>query len=455
MNRYTTNIFSYLYILSIIFFISCVSNNKEKTTITILGENSSNLRAMEALKSEYEKKNNVTIDFKPNTFENTVNKANQDFTNKTGQYDIVLLYNFSLSSFVRNKFVYKLSELEDEIPDSLRSFEKDLFPNAWKEVGYYYKNPDKPTSGITQIGYPFAANTKVMVYNKKLFNNETNREAYKIKYEEELSVPKDWNQFKRVAEFFTKNNMLTDKNTYGVCMQGATGGWLYYEFCNYLFGLGGSVMDKQYGWEGNQTTDINLTSPESINATEFYVSMKKYNAGNYLTVDQNEQLKIIREGNVAMAFVWSDFLYELAYDENGNINPTYGFVPIPGNKSALAGGSFYINKQSKKPLDALKYIISLMQVENQIALAKIGLCSPLRTTYNSPEMQDIPYNNALKQSLERGVYMFEAGPDADLISQTLTKYIQELWQGEISVKQALDNAQAEIEIGRIEIYKNL
>ena len=455
MNKYSKKIFSSLLFLSVVFFNGCDSNNNEKTTITILGENSSNLQAMEVLKSEYEKKNNVTIDFKPNTFENAFNKANQDFANKTGQYDIVLQYNFSLSSFVRNKFVYQLSELEDKIPDSLRSFEKDLFPNAWKEVGYYYKNPENPTSEITQIGYPFAANTMVMVYNKELFNNEKNKKAFKIKYKEELLVPKDWNQFIKVAEFFTKENMQIDKNTYGVCMQGAIGGWLYYEFCNYLYGLEGSVMNKQYGWEGNQTTDLNLTSTESIKATEFYISMKEYNAGNYLTVDQNEQLKIIREGNVAMAFVWSDYLYGLAYDENGNANSTYGFVPIPGNKSALAGGSFYINQQSKNPVEALKYIMSLMQEENQIALAKIGLCSPLRTTYNSPEMQNIPYNDALKQSLERGIYMFEAGPEADLINQTLTKYIQELWQGKISVKQALYHAQDEIETGRIEIYKNL
>ena len=142
MTNFVKHSISTLLFLIVLFLLGCGSNHKEKITITVLGENSSNLQAMEALKGEYEKQNNIIIDFKPNTFENAFNKANQDFANKTGKYDIVLQYNFSLSSFVRNNYVYRLSELAKDIPDSLKSFEKNFFPNAWKEVGFYYQNHD-------------------------------------------------------------------------------------------------------------------------------------------------------------------------------------------------------------------------------------------------------------------------------------------------------------------------
>ena len=124
-----------------IFLTSCNSCNKKQVTLTVLGENSSNLQAMEALKGDYEKNSNVKIEFKPNTFEDAFSKANQDFANKTGLYDIVLQYNFSLSSFVRNGYVSNIDELSKGIPADQKSFESDLFPNAWQEVGYYYKNP--------------------------------------------------------------------------------------------------------------------------------------------------------------------------------------------------------------------------------------------------------------------------------------------------------------------------
>lgn len=430
-------------------FFSC--ENRNEVTITVLGENSSNLQAMEALKGDYEKKSNVKIEFKPNTFEDAFNKANQDFANKTGLYDIVLQYNFSLSSFVRNNYVLNIDELSKDIPLSQKSFESDLFPNAWQEVGYYYKNPSKPSEGTMKVGYPFAANSMLLVYNKEMFENADNIVAYKRKYNEELTVPTDWVHYKRVADFFTN----TDKKTFGVCLQGAAGGWLYYEYCNFLYGMGGTVFDKQRGWEGDANTRIELTSSEAIMATNYYKSLKPFNAGNYTTIDATEQIKLLKKGNIAMGIVWSDYLYNFTFDINGTVDKRFGFAPIPGNKSALAGGCFYINKQSKNPKEAVKYVMSLMQKSSQIALAKKGLCSPLKSTYVDAEVQKIPYSNALKRSLERGVYMFEACPESDLVSQTITNYLQQFWDDKLTAEEALTKANEDIKKGRVEIYKTL
>jgi multiple sugar transport system substrate-binding protein len=429
-------------------FNSC---NQKQVTITVLGENSSNLQAMEALKGDYEKDSNVKIEFKPNTFEDAFSKANQDFANKTGLYDIVLQYNFSLSSFVRNGYVFNIDELSKSIPEAQKSFESDLFPNAWQEIGYYYQNPSKPSEGTIKVGYPFAANTMLLIYNKEMFDNEANKAEYKKKYNEELVVPIDWDHYKRVAEFFTN----PDKNTFGVCMQGAAGGWLYYEYCNFLYGMGGTVFEKERGWEGDENTPIKISSPEAIAATIFYKSLKPFNAGNFMTIDATEQTKLLKNGNIAMGIVWSDYLYNFTFDGSGNTDRRFGFAPIPGNKSALAGGSFYINIQSKNSQEAIKYVMSLMQKPTQIALAKKGLCSPLKSIYDDTGVQRIPYINALKISLNRGVYMFEAGPESDLVNQTLTNYLQQFWDDKLTAEQALTKANEDIAKGRADIYKAL
>ncbi|MBS1661845.1 MAG: extracellular solute-binding protein [Bacteroidetes bacterium] len=419
--------------------------------MTILGENSSNLQAMEALKGNYEKDSNVKIDFKPNTFEDAFNKANQDFANGTGIYDIVLQYNFSLSSFVRNGYVYNIDELSKDISTEQKQFENDLFPNAWQEVGYYYKNPAVPSEGTIKIGYPFAANTMVLVYNREMFENADNKALYKKTYKEELTVPTDWQQYRRVAKFFTNPG----KKTFGVCLQGAGGGWLYYEYCDFLFGMGGTVFEKQRGWEGEANTPLKITSPEAVAATDFYKSLKPYNAGNFTAIDATEQTKLMKNGNIAMAFVWSDYLYGFTFAEGGKADDQFGFTTLPGSKSPLAGGCYYINKKAKHPQEALKYVISLMQNQNQVALAKKGLCSPLKSTYDDPEVQKIPYASALKNSLQRGVYMFEAGPESDLVNQALTNYLQQLWADKLTTKEALEHASEDIIKGREEIYKKL
>lgn len=432
-----------------LFFFSCNSNHG-KPTITVLGENSSNLQSMQSLKGEYEKQHNIEIDYKPNTFEDAFNKANQDFSNQSGQYDIVLQYNFSLSNFVRNKYVYLYDELADKIPADQKSFEADLFPNAWKEVGYYYRNIDNPADGIVKVGYPFAANTMLLAYNRELFNAPQNKAAYLAKYNEELAVPTTWEQYYRIAEFFTDRSA----NRYGVCMHGAGGGWLYYEWCQYLQGFGGKVMDKEFGWMGDENTPVNINSDSAKKATLYFLSLKPFNAGGFSNTDGNEQIKIMKSGNVAMCLIWSDYVRGLTY-KGLDIDHRFGVAPVPGKKSMLAGGAFFINKQTKHPKEAFQYIVNLLQKDNQIKLIQNGLCSPLKTAYDSPELQGIPYLKALKESLGRGEYALEAGPDADPISSTITTYMQKVWDGNMDIDKALEQAQQEVITNRISIFKEL
>ncbi len=423
-------------IFTLLFLFSCEDKPK---TITIIGEDSSNLQAMESQKSEFEKANKANISYKAYSFDEAFNKSNLDFINKTGLYDIVLQYNFSLSSFVKNDFVADLNKLKSDNNIINSDFESQLFNNAWKEVGYYYKDATNPDEGIKLVGYPFAANTMLLVYNSEMFSNSDNQIRFKEKYNRDLSVPKTWEEYYQVAEFFTTDN------SYGVCIEGAEGGWLYYELMNYVFGQGGTIMDKQYGWESTKDSKVLINSEQNINALKYYLSLKPFNAGNYNTVDASSKIELIEKGNVAMSIVWSDYIYGLSYDETKSLRNKFGFAPIPGDKSALAGGSFYINKMSKNKDIAIAYVNDLMQPKTQIELAKNGLCSPLKSTYSNAEVKQIPYSDALYQSLNRGVYMFEAGPDADVISQTITKYVQQIWKGEISVEDGLNAAQEEVE----------
>ena len=444
----------YNHLKSIIASISIIGllascNNKENK-ITIIGENSSSIQSMQALQPEYEKSSGVKLDFKPNSFEDAFNKSNQDFANKTGLYDLVLQYNFSLSSFVRNNYVYKLDELKKESSNKNYDFESDIFPNVWKEVGYYYKNPTTPNDNESEvISYPFAANTMMLVYNQDLFNDPLQKKNFLTKYGRELTVPTDMQSFKQVAEFFTQ----PDKGLKGVCLQGSTGGWLYYEWCSFLQGFDGKVLDKNQGWQGNANTPVLLANEKGIAATEFYTSLKPFNAGNFVTTDGVEQRNIIKKGNVAMGIIWSDYSWGLIDDGNGKIDKRFAFAPTPGNKSMIAGGSYFVNKQSKHSKEAFQYMTYLLKKETQVKMIQKGLCAPTKSAYDAPEAQKVPYVPALKTSLLRAEYMLEAGPDADLINNVITTYIQKIWNNEIGVQEGLNAAKAQIEKERKPLFQ--
>lgn len=438
-----------LVLLIAVFSLYSCNLNEPKTTITILGENASSLQAMESLEADYESRHqNIDLSFKPNSFDDAFTKANQDFANGTGLYDIVLQYNFSLASFVENDYVYNLDEVFEKVnvPDSLRTFEKDIFPEAWKEVGYYQNSK---TGEIEKIGYPFATNTNVLVYNKKLFEDEQNKADYKKLYGKDLSVPTTWEDFYNIAKFFTQ----PENNLHGVCLQGADT-WVYGEFVNFLFGMGGKVMDKQYGWQGGKNTPILLNTPEALNALKFYRSLKEFNSGTYSNVDMFEQSKIMKEGKTAMGLQWSDALYPSFSTENG-FNPDFGFAPIPGNVSILTGGTYFINKKTKNLPEVIDYIIDLMQYKNQVKLAEKGLCSPLKTVYENPEVKKLPYTDAVKTSLERGIYMMEAGIETNIITEVMSNYLQKAWLGETTPEQALAKMQEEIELKRARLYNQI
>jgi multiple sugar transport system substrate-binding protein len=427
------------FLIASLLLVSC-TNTEEK--LTIIGENSSSIQSMQTLQMEYEEEAGIKLDFKPNSFEDAFNKSNQDFANKTGLYDIVLQYNFSLSSFVRNNYVYKLDELKKESINSAYDFENDIFPNVWKEVGYYYKNPANPNVNESEvISYPFAANTMMLVYNQELFNDPEQKKNFQTKYGRELTVPADMSSFKQVAEFFTQ----PDKDLKGVCLQGATGGWLYYEWCSFLQGFDGKVLDKDQGWQGDENTPVLLANEKGIMATEFYKSLKPYNAGNFVTTDGVEQRNIIKKGNVAMGIIWSDYSWGLIDEGNGNLDKRFAFAPTPGTKSMIAGGAYFVNKQSNHAKEAFEYMTYLLKKETQIKMIQEGLCAPTKSAYDAPEAQAVPYIPALKSSLLRAEYMLEAGPDADLINNVITTYIQKIWNNEIAVDEGLNAAKEQIE----------
>ena len=155
-----------------------------------------------------------------------------------------------------------------------------------------------------------------------------------------------------------------------------------------------------------------------------------------------------------MAIMWSDYAFDLIYDEGINHVDDFGFVPIPGDVSMLAGGLYYINRNSPEPEAAASFINYLMERPQQVALAQRGLASPLRSVYSDHEVAKIPYAEALRTSLDRGIYMNEAAPDAVLISEAITQQLQRIWTGQVSVAAGLAQAALQIQDRRAAAFRD-
>lgn len=418
------------------FFLKDKSPSEDN--ILILGEDSSNLKAYRSLTDEFSANAGVKVAYEATTFEQAVQKADADFRTGKGGYDIVLQYNFSLAPYVRNGYVVRIDDVFSPSDLTNRKVGDGFFENALRETSFYYSDPHDPKSSIEQFGFPFAANTMLLVYNKDLFENPVFRKKYRDETGKDLELPTEWDDYLRVADFFSR----VKPGIKGVCMQGAPGGWLYYELANYLFSMGTGTSSKRYGWEEDIPRTIATSRNEEV--LRYYKKLYSTSPEDFFIVDAPKQQQVMLEGKTAMAIMWSDYVQPLAENTKNNKSVRFGFAPIPGRVSGLAGGAFYINRKSRNLQAASTFILYALEPDNQTKLIKKGLCSAVKSAYTDDVMAQVPYARALRDSLERGIFMFEAGMDAEIISTAITTYVQKFIRGEISESEALKLVEEEI-----------
>ena len=427
--------------LTLVASTSC-TRSSPRPKIVVLGEDFSNTSALERFREEDEKALGVDLEFVKNTFDVFNQKANADLASGTGLYDVILHYSSVLTTYGRNRWVLTVEEQKSLFPEGDYSFEGDIFPEVWRDSSFVrLRDGAEPVA----LGYPFCGNTMVLVYNRQLFEDPNARADFLKAHKRNLQPPATWQEFREVAEFFTDRQ----RKSYGVVLQGASGSPLYWEWVNFAFGLGDGVMAKRYGWDGTPTTPLLLTSPRTVKATEFYLSLRPFNAGDFFSTGQAEQQEIMKSKDVAMAIMWSDSLFALV---DGGSGSRFGFAPVPGGKSLIGGGTFFINRKSAHARDAVRYVARAMQRRAQVAYMSQGLTSALSTAYSEPAVTKLPYSRAVLESLERAQYMLESGPDAGLILSEVEKAVQGSWRGEATAAVALAGAQEAIEAQRVGLF---
>lgn len=160
-------------VIAAVVFVATVlirDKNKPPVIITVLGEDSSNLAAYASLAEDFAERTGISVNFESATFEQALVKADADFRSGMGRYDIVLQYNFSLAPYVRNNYVAATRDVFSPSTLADRELTARLFPNTLLETCYYYRDYGNRSSPPEQFGFPFAANTMLLVYNKTLFD---------------------------------------------------------------------------------------------------------------------------------------------------------------------------------------------------------------------------------------------------------------------------------------------
>lgn len=388
-------------------------------TVNVLSVVAPQFSAHEARLAEFEAATGISVKYQYAPFSSTREKLTAELVAKTDQYDVLSAMD------IWGPSLYNLFE-----PLNTRIAEKKIdmvarYPNAHLRAAR-----DGLGEGANYLGFPLRGHVQLMFYRKDIFNKLG------------LKAPDTWDQMVEAGKVIQSKTDLA-----GVAMYyGKTGGQNLMIWMNYLWGMGGSLIDAQ----GNPV----FNSPQGIAATHAYLDVllkHKVAPAASAAFNETDAVNSMAQGKSAMVPVWWWRYASLTDPKTSTLNADQvGFVPLPSmpgkDNTTYTNTWFYgINRNSKRKDAAMEYLAWLTQpeIERDLLLDKsknevvaVQTSNLLNADVNK---RFDGMHRAAAQSLKgaHGVPLFAQWPQfSDLLEAT----INELASGQGDVKSALDNA---------------
>lgn len=220
-------------------------------------------------------------------------------------------------------------------------------------------------------GLPYYQFTPGLVYRADLFEHPNEMAAFKQKYGYALDVPQTYDQFRDIAEFFTRKtgDTLGDKTLthdfYGVGIQAGRYTNIFDDVNNIAWVFGGdSVLDD--GTQG-------VTAPEFVKAVEFYCSLVPFAPEGSLSGQYDYVVGQLNSGIIAMTSLYLDQWANCIRTEDEIEGAEIQAAALPGGGICNAGAfSIGVAKTSKHIDESWEFVKYITGYEAQYEFAKSG-----------------------------------------------------------------------------------
>ncbi|MFC7397383.1 ABC transporter substrate-binding protein [Chelatococcus sp. GCM10030263] len=235
------------------------------------------------------------------------------------------------------------------------------------------------TLGDKMMGVTVATSDQALAYRKDLFENPEEQAAFKAKYGYDLKPPETYEQYRDVAEFFTrkKGEMLAgkvlDNDFYGLVNSNKKGTYLWHDYENQLMAFGAEVCKPD-------TLQAGLMSPASIEAAEYYKSLIPFWPPGHNNMTSGETTSLFADGRVAMTIEYFDrVVYTIGKGEGAVKASQLGYTFPPTKKDNPRGlnhpyragpAVISIFSRSKNKEAAYKLLEAAASLDAQIDMAR-------------------------------------------------------------------------------------
>jgi len=262
------------------------------------------------------------------------------------------------------------------------------------------------------LAFPASGMVWMTQYRADFLENEEEKANFKAKYGYDLAAPKTWDQYRDIAEFFTRKKgemaggKVLENDFYGTSqaysrVQGA----ITHDYFPIMRSFGGDYWDPETGF-------CAMNGAPHIKAAEFMKSLVPFNPPDYLGLMWDIRTGYMERGEAAISSYWSVRSVRLTNPEEAKIvdigkvgfsvRPTDGGLPQPTFTGSL---SFGINsKVSDREKEAAWAFIkwgTSEEIMRRFAEEGNGVSQFRKAILSDPAMQEkYPYYKVLLESSE-------------------------------------------------------
>lgn len=239
---------------------------------------------------------------------------------------------------------------------------------------------------------PLDPSVQIFLYRTDLFEDATLCRAYYERFHENLTVPTSYEQYLRVAEFFTRQYNPDSPTEYGAIQTCGSASTIASDFLPYYF----SRVEEPFA----SHKKIRLDTPEMSAAIRQYHEMEKFSCKQKWWGDNIRQFA---QGQVATTVVYSNYASALISAARSNVVGRVGAAIIPGGKPLLGGGIVGVSRYSHKAHVCKQFFRWYYSTEVASMLVRLGGTSPIVDAYEDfQNYSTFPWMNTAKKSFGLG-----------------------------------------------------
>lgn len=342
---------------------------------------------------------------------------------KSSGFDILRL-DVTWMSWFADRILRPLEEIDPSVTQDLSGFLSGVSPRC-------------SHVGDTLYGLPHTPSTHVLFYRRDLFESAINRRMFQEKYKRELTVPRTFEEFNRIAEFFTRSLNPDSPVRYGATMTLGSTGVAGSEYLARLF----AMQDHLYDEDGY----VRLNSAAGVRAMEQLLEIKRCSSKHFCSW-WTHTAETFASGDVAMAILYNNFASPIV-GHNSRVHDNIGYAMIPGGRPLIGGGALCVSRYSRHPQEALRFIRWACSEPIASASTLLGSVSPCKATYDNYDI----INNYPWLRLASGSFTAARGNrippgrnipfDERRFVSIIGVAVKNAYSGALTPQQAMDDAQ--------------